>query len=37
MTKKELPGTFNKITDKYPDVWAAHEQLTKACAEAGPL
>ena len=37
MEKKDLPGTFKKITDKYPDVWAAHEQLTKACAEAGPL
>jgi alkylhydroperoxidase/carboxymuconolactone decarboxylase family protein YurZ len=37
MNKESLPGTFKKITDKYPDVWAAHEQLTKACAEAGPL
>jgi alkylhydroperoxidase/carboxymuconolactone decarboxylase family protein YurZ len=37
MNKKDLPVTFKKITDKYPDVWAAHEQLTKACAEAGPL
>lgn len=37
MSKKNLPGTFKKITDKYPNVWAAHEQLTKACTEAGPL
>jgi 4-carboxymuconolactone decarboxylase len=37
MGKKDLPETFKKITLEYPDVWAAHEQLTKACAEAGPL
>jgi hypothetical protein len=37
MGKKDLPETFKKITDEYLDVWAAHEQLTKACAEAGPL
>ena len=37
MSKEELPGTFKKIIDKYPDVWAAHEQFTKACAQAGPL
>ena len=37
MNKKDLPKTFKKITDEYPDVWAAHEQLSEACAEAGPL
>ena len=37
MTKKELPKTFQKITDEYPEVWEAHNQLAKACAEAGPL
>ena len=37
MSKRDLPETFKKITDEYPDVWKAHEQLTKACAEAGPL
>lgn len=37
MTRKNLPETFQKIVDKYPDVWKAHEQLTVACAESGPL
>lgn len=37
MTRKNLPETFQKIVDKYPDVWKAHEKLTMACAEAGPL
>lgn len=37
MTEKKLPETFQKIVDKYPQVWKAHEQLTMACAEAGPL
>jgi 4-carboxymuconolactone decarboxylase len=37
MSKGDLPKTFKKITDEYPDVWKAHEQLAKACAEAGPL
>lgn len=37
MTKKDLPETFQTIVDKYPEVWKAHEQLTKACAGAGPL
>ncbi len=37
MTEKNLPKTFKKIVEKYPEVWKAHEQLTKSCAEAGPL
>jgi alkylhydroperoxidase/carboxymuconolactone decarboxylase family protein YurZ len=37
MSKKDLPKTFKKIKDTYPNVWGAHEKLTKACAEAGPL
>jgi alkylhydroperoxidase/carboxymuconolactone decarboxylase family protein YurZ len=37
MAKKGLPETFKSIVKKYPDVWEAHEQLTRACAEAGPL
>jgi alkylhydroperoxidase/carboxymuconolactone decarboxylase family protein YurZ len=37
MAKKALPKTFKSIVKLYPDVWEAHEQLTKACAEAGPL
>ena len=37
MAKKALPATFKSIVKKYPEVWEAHEQLTKACSEAGPL
>ena len=37
MAKTELPKTFKSIVKLYPEVWEAHEKLTKACAEAGPL
>lgn len=37
MSEKELPKTFKQIVAQYPKVWEAHEQLTMACAEAGPL
>ena len=37
MKNKDLPRTFQNVVEKYPEVWKAHEQLTKACAEAGPL
>ena len=37
MKIKDLPRTFQNVVEKYPEVWKAHEQLTKACAEAGPL
>ena len=37
MAKKGLPETFKNIVKKYPEVWAAHEQLATACSEAGPL
>jgi len=37
MTEKNLPETFKTLVDKYPGVWDAHEKLTIACAEAGPL
>ena len=37
MTEKNLPETFQSIVDKYPEVWKAHEKMTIACAEAGPL
>lgn len=37
MGKRGLPTTFKNIVKEYPEVWEAHEQLTKACAEAGPL
>lgn len=37
MKKKGLPKTFTSLVKKYPDVWKAHEQLTQACTDAGPL
>ena len=37
MTEKNLPEAFQSLVDKYPEVWEAHEKLTIACAEAGPL
>ena len=37
MARKGLPETFKNIVKKYPEVWAAHEQLATACSEAGPL
>ena len=37
MSTEELPRTFRSIVERYPDVWEAHQQLTNACAEAGPL
>jgi AhpD family alkylhydroperoxidase len=33
----ELPKTFKDFIKKYPGIWDAHESLTQACAEAGPL
>jgi AhpD family alkylhydroperoxidase len=35
--KKALPAHFKKFVKKYPAVWEAHQQLTEACAECGPL
>lgn len=37
MTDKNLPEAFKSLVEKYPEVWNAHEQLTMACAGAGPL
>ena len=37
MSDKKLPETFQSLVDKYPEVWEAHQKLTIACAEAGPL
>jgi 4-carboxymuconolactone decarboxylase len=37
MSKKPLPETFKSIVKEYPEVWKAHEQLQRACTEAGPL
>jgi 4-carboxymuconolactone decarboxylase len=35
--KKSLPPHFKNFVKKYPDVWDAHQKLTEACADAGPL
>ena len=35
--KDKLPEHFTKFVDKYPKVWQAHQDLTGACAESGPL
>jgi 4-carboxymuconolactone decarboxylase len=35
--KKELPEHFKKFVDKYPDIWEAHQKMTEASAECGPL
>jgi len=33
----KLPSGATKIAKKYPQVWAAYEQLGAACAKSGPL
>jgi AhpD family alkylhydroperoxidase len=35
--KETLPQHFQKLVEKYPNVWDAHQKLDEACAEAGPL
>lgn len=35
--KEALPRHFRKLVSKYPDVWKAHQQMSEACAECGPL
>ena len=35
--KEELPQHFKKFVERYPQVWAAHQKMTEACAETGPL
>ncbi len=32
-----LPKTFKNFAAKHPDIRSAHEKLTQACADAGPL
>ena len=34
---KALPKTFQDFVKKHGTIWEAHEKLTLACAEAGPL
>ncbi len=35
--KDKLPKHFNKFVEKYSSIWQAHEQMTEACANAGPI
>jgi AhpD family alkylhydroperoxidase len=35
--KEALPEHFTKFVDKYPDVWKAHQKMTEACADCGPI
>ena len=35
--KEKLPQHFQKFVEEYPKVWEAHQKLTEACAECGPL
>ncbi len=35
--KETLPEHFQSFVKEYPDVWEAHQRLSEACAESGPL
>src|SRR5512145_990587 len=35
--KETLPEHFQDFVRKYPAVWEAHQRLSEACAQAGPL
>ncbi|OHB63937.1 MAG: hypothetical protein A2Y76_15815 [Planctomycetes bacterium RBG_13_60_9] len=35
--KETLPEHFQDLVRKYPEVWEAHQKLSEACAQAGPL
>jgi len=35
--KETLPEHFQNFVKEYPDVWEAHQKLSEACAESGPL
>ena len=35
--KESLPEHFTNFVDEYPEIWEAHQRLTEACAECGPL
>jgi alkylhydroperoxidase/carboxymuconolactone decarboxylase family protein YurZ len=35
--KDTLPPHFTRLVEKYPEVWDAHQKMTEACAESGPL
>jgi 4-carboxymuconolactone decarboxylase len=35
--KETLPEHFQNFVQDYPRVWEAHQKLSEACAESGPL
>ncbi len=35
--EETLPQHFKRFVEEYPVVWDAHQKLTEACAESGPL
>jgi len=35
--KETLPGHFQNFVQNYPEVWEAHQKLSEACAQSGPL
>ena len=35
--KETLPEHFQDFVKRYPEVWKAHQKLSAACAESGPL
>lgn len=35
--KESLPEHFHNFVKDYPQVWEAHQKLSEACGEAGPL
>ena len=35
--KETLPKHFKKFVEEYPKIWEAHQKLSEACAECGPL
>jgi 4-carboxymuconolactone decarboxylase len=35
--KETLPKHFQDFVQNYPDVWEAHQKLSEACAQSGPL
>lgn len=35
--KEKLPQHFTKFVKEYPQIWQAHQDLTEACANSGPL
>ena len=35
--KETLPAHFQDFVRTYPEVWEAHQKLSEACAQSGPL